>query len=55
MDLDTAILLALTGCAYIIYVSIGIFEQRKENNIIREEERERRKQKKRLNKLYGRL
>lgn len=54
MDLDTAILLALTGCAYILYVSLGIFEQKKEINARREEEIYREKQARRINKLFGR-
>lgn len=54
MDLDTAIILALTGCAYLLYVSIGIFEQKKENDARREEEIQREKQAKRINKLFGR-
>ena len=54
MDLDTAILLGMTACAYCWFVSIGILEERKE---IKEREKEaiaHLERQERIKKLFGR-
>jgi len=55
MDFDTAILLAMTACAYGWFVSFGIREQRKEIKAQKQEEIERRQRAERVNKLFGRV
>jgi hypothetical protein len=54
MDLDTAILLAMTVCAYLWFVSIGIFQEKKEIKAREREEVERLQRQERLRKLFGR-
>ncbi len=53
MDLDTAILLALTACAYCWFVLTGIFEQKSEIKAHEKEETERLQRAERLKKLFG--
>jgi hypothetical protein len=54
MDFDTAILLAMTACAYCWFISLGILQERKEIKAREKEDLERRQRAARLNRLFGR-
>lgn len=54
MDLDTTILLVMTGCAYCWFVSFGILEQRREIKAEEQEKIDRYKRAERVKKLFGR-
>jgi len=54
MDFDTAILLAMTACAYCWYISFGIIQQRNEVKAREREEMARLQRAERLKKLFGR-
>jgi hypothetical protein len=54
MDLDTAILLAMTACAYCWFIWTGILEEKNENKARAQEEIERLQRAERLKKLGGR-
>lgn len=54
MDFDTAILLAMTACAYFWFISIGILQEKKEIKARERGEIERLKRQQRLRKLFGR-
>ena len=54
MDFDTAVLLALTTCAYGWFISFGIREQRQEVKAREQAEIVRLQRAKRLHKLFGR-
>lgn len=54
MDFDTAIILGLTACAYVWFISIGIFEERKEIKAQELEAVKRRQRAEHLKKLYDR-
>jgi len=54
MDLDTAILLVMTGCAYCWFISFGILEEKKEIKAREREEIIRLQRAERVRKLFGR-
>jgi len=54
MEFDTAIILAMTACAYCWFISLGIIEQRNEIKAREREEMVRRQRAERVNKLFGR-
>ena len=54
MDLDTAIILAMTGCAYCWFISFGILEERKEIKAREREQIERLQRNERIRRLFGR-
>ncbi len=54
MDFDTAIILGLTACAYVWFISIGIFEEREEIKAQELEAVKRRQRAEYLKKLYDR-
>lgn len=53
MDVDTAILLVATACAYGWFVSFGILEQRREVKAREQERIEQLRRSERLSKLFG--
>lgn len=54
MDFDTAILLAVTACAYCWFISFGIIEERREVKAREKEEIDRLQRAERVKKLVGR-
>ena len=54
MDLDTAVLLFLTTCAYCWFISFGIREERREVKAREQAEVVRLQRAERLRKLFGR-
>lgn len=54
MDLDTAILFAITACAYGWFISKGILDGRREIKAQEQEEIERLQRAERLKRLYER-
>jgi hypothetical protein len=54
MDFDTVVLLGLTACAYCWFISIGIFEERREIKAREQEAIKRQQRAEHLNRLYDR-
>lgn len=54
MDFDTAILLAMTACAYCWFISFGIIQERKDIKAREREELDRLRRAERVKKIYGR-
>ena len=53
MDVDTAILLVATACAYVWFVSCGILEQRREDKAREQEKIKQLHRNERLRRLFG--
>jgi hypothetical protein len=54
MDLDTAVLLAMTACAYFWFISFGIREEKKEIKAREQEVINRKKREEHMKRLFGR-